>query len=96
MEKSKSKKGYVTLSNGQVIRPHHKSTWQYVVQHKWLYFLILPGIIYFIMFRYIPMGGLIIAFKEYSPFKGIWASPWVGLEQFRKFFRNSGLYPVAL
>lgn len=86
MEKSKSKKGYVTLSNGQVIRPHHKSTWQYVVQHKWLYFLILPGIIYFIMFRYIPMGGLIIAFKEYSPFKGIWASPWVSLEQFRKFF----------
>ena len=86
MEKSKCKKGYVTLSNGQVIRPHHKSTWQYVVQHKWLYFLILPGIIYFIMFRYIPMGGLIIAFKEYSPFKGIWASPWVGLEQFRKFF----------
>lgn len=86
MEKSKSKKGYVTLSNGQVIRPHRKSTWQYVVQHKWLYFLILPGIIYFIMFRYIPMGGLIIAFKEYSPFKGIWASPWVGLEQFRKFF----------
>lgn len=86
MEKSKSKKGYVTLSNGQVIRPHHKSTWQYVVQHKWLYFLILPGIIYFIMFRYIPMGGLIIAFKEYSPFKGIWASSWVGLEQFRKFF----------
>ena len=69
MEKSKSKKGYVTLSNGQVIRPHHKSTWQYVVQHKWLYFLILPGIIYFIMFRYIPMGGLIIAFKEYSPFR---------------------------
>lgn len=86
MEKSKSKKGYVTLSNGQVIRPHHKSTWQYVVQHKWLYFLILPGIIYFIMFRYIPMGGLIIAFKEYSPFKGIWTSSWVGLEQFRKFF----------
>lgn len=86
MEKSNSKKGYVTLSNGQVIRPHRKSTWQYMVQHKWLYFLILPGIIYFIMFRYVPMGGLVIAFKEYSPFKGIWGSPWVGVEQFRKFF----------
>lgn len=86
MEKSKSKKGYVTLSNGQVIQPHRKSTWQYVVQHKWLYFLILPGFIYFIMFRYIPMGGLVIAFKEYSPFKGMWGSPWVGFEQFRKFF----------
>lgn len=86
MEKAKSKKGYITLSNGQVVKPHRKSTWQYVVQHKWLYLLILPGIIYFIMFRYIPMGGLIIAFQEYSPFKGMWNSPWVGFGQFQKFF----------
>lgn len=83
----KMKKGKeVTLSDGRTITVNRMSTWQYMVQHKWLYFLILPGIIYFIMFRYIPMGGLVIAFKEYSPFKGIWGSPWVGFEQFRKFF----------
>lgn len=48
--------------------------------------MLLPGALYFILFRYIPMGGLIIAFKEYSPFKGIWGSPWVGFNQFIKFF----------
>lgn len=55
-------------------------------QHKWLYFMLLPGLIYFIMFKYVPMGGLVIAFKEYSPFRGIWGSPWVGFGQFKKFF----------
>ena len=35
------------------------------------------------------MGGLVIAFKEYSPFKGIWGSPWVGFDQFAKFFSNN-------
>lgn len=80
------KKKEVTLSDGTTITLKRMGTWQYMVQHKWLYFMILPGILYFVLFRYIPMGGLIIAFKEYSPFKGIWASPWVGLGQFKKFF----------
>ena len=48
--------------------------------------MVLPGVIYFLMFRYVPMGGLVIAFKDYSPFKGIWGSAWVGLLQFKKFF----------
>lgn len=82
----KSKKNVVTLSNGKTITVNRMSTWRYMLQHKWLYFMLLPGALYFILFRYIPMGGLIIAFKEYSPFKGIWGSPWVGFGQFVKFF----------
>lgn len=54
--------------------------------HKWLYIMLLPGLLYFILFKYVPMGGLVIAFKEYSPFRGIWGSPWVGFSQFKKFF----------
>ena len=38
----------------------------YLKRHKWMYFLMLPGIIYFIIFKYVPMGGLIIAFQNYS------------------------------
>ncbi len=87
--KVKNKKGYITLQDGRTMRVQRMSTWQYVVQHKWLYFLLLPGVIYFIMFRYVPMGGLIIAFKEYSPFQGIWKSPWVGFGQFQKFFSTN-------
>ncbi len=82
----KNRKGYVTLQDGTTMKIHRESTWKYMVQHKWLYFMLIPGMLYFILFRYVPMGGLVIAFKEYSPFKGIWGSPWVGLAQFKKFF----------
>lgn len=84
--KSKTKKGYFILDDGREIKPHRMSTGQYIVQHKWLYLLWLPGFLYFILFRYVPMGGLVIAFKDYSPFKGIWASDWVGFAHFQKFF----------
>lgn len=50
-------------------------------------FLFLP-LLYLIVFSYIPMGGLIIAFKDFSARKGIWASEWVGFDQFIKFFES--------
>ena len=83
---AKNKKNVVTLSNGKTITVNRMSTGRYMLQHRWLYFMLIPGALYFILFRYIPMGGLIIAFKEYSPFKGMWGSPWVGFGQFVKFF----------
>ena len=88
-EKVKNQKGAVRLSNGQVIVPKRKSTLQYMIQHKWLYILLLPGFLYFILFRYVPMGGLVIAFKDYSPFKGMWASEWVGFKHFQTFLGNN-------
>ncbi|AUS98765.1 sugar ABC transporter permease [Clostridium thermosuccinogenes] len=51
--------------------------------------LLMPGLIFYIIFRYGPMYGLVIAFKKYSPFKGVAASPWVGLDNFIRFFSNS-------
>ncbi|MCR5129063.1 MAG: ABC transporter permease subunit [Lachnospiraceae bacterium] len=54
--------------------------------------MLLPGLIYFIMFRYVPMGGLVIAFKDYSPFRGIANSPWVGLQQFQRFFETPDFF----
>ena len=89
MAKTKMKKGYITLEDGRTMRVQRMSTLQYMFQHKWLYFLLLPGVLYFILFRYIPMGGLVIAFKEYSPFQGMWGSPWCGFGQFIKFFTGN-------
>jgi putative aldouronate transport system permease protein len=57
-------------------------------QFKWLYLLLLPGIVYFALFRYGPMYGAIIAFKDYVPFLGIADSPWVGFEHFEDFFAS--------
>ena len=55
-----------------------------------LYLLFLPILIYYIIFHYVPMAGIILAFKDYSPTRGIWGSAFVGLEHFKNFF--SGQY----
>ena len=52
-----------------------------------LHAMILPGIFFIILFRYVPLGGITVAFKEFLPRKGIWGSPWVGLENFEYMFR---------
>lgn len=51
-----------------------------------LYVMILPVVIYYIVFAYVPMYGVQLAFKDYNIKQGIMGSPWVGLEHFRRFF----------
>jgi putative aldouronate transport system permease protein len=53
---------------------------------RFLYFLVLPGLLYFIIYKYIPMLGMIIAFQEYSPFLGFTGSEFVGLRHFSRIF----------
>ncbi len=65
-----------------------ESLFRYMKRHKWMYLLMLPGIIYFIIFKYVPMAGLVISFQNYSPYLGILESEWVGLENFKTFFMN--------
>lgn len=64
------------------------SALNHIKQNKWLYILTIPGLLYFAIFKYAPMYGLIIAFKDYVPFLGIADSKWVGLENFQDFFSN--------
>lgn len=53
-----------------------------------LYLIMLPALIYFLIFRYIPMANAIIAFKNYNVVAGIWGSPWAGFKHFDLFFSN--------
>lgn len=59
-----------------------------------LYLLVLPGVIYLVIFHYIPMYGVVIAFKDFSVTKGIWDSPWVGLENFFYLFKSKDFYNI--
>ncbi|WP_274651370.1 ABC transporter permease [Paenibacillus humicola] len=59
---------------------------------KWLYALLLPGLIYFIVFKYLPMWGVLIAFKNYQPFLGFFKSEWVGLDNFKTFLQNPDFF----
>jgi putative aldouronate transport system permease protein len=54
-----------------------------------LYIFLLPAVVLTFCFAYLPMYGVQIAFKNYSPARGIWGSPWVGFNHFLRFFRTS-------
>lgn len=64
------------------------TTLRNIRKHWILYLMLLPCIVFFIVFSYIPMGGLVLAFKEYKFNMGILRSPWVGMQYFNEFFRN--------
>lgn len=57
-----------------------------VKRHWQLYLMLVLPVTYLIIFAYFPMGGAIIAFKDYSIRGGIWGSEWVGLKHFKNFF----------
>lgn len=61
-------------------------TWKIIWKNKAVYLMVLPVLIYFILFCYKPMYGLIISFMEYNPRKGMLGSEWVGLQHFKDFF----------
>ena len=61
------------------LRQDFRKRWQ-------LYLMLLLPVLYILIFCYVPMGGIIISFKDYSFRKGILGSPWVGLKYFKQFF----------
>lgn len=61
-------------------------------KHWELYLLVLPPVLYLLIFKYIPMVGVQIAFKDFSVVKGIWGSPWVGLKHFEAFFNSPNFW----
>ena len=65
-----------------------RSTALYVREHPWLYILLLPSFVYLIIFCYVPMYGVVIAFEDFSLVKGVFRSPWIGLQNFRDLFSS--------
>lgn len=63
--------------------------WQVALKRdKYLYLLAAPGLLFFLIFKYVPLWGLLLAFQNYSPYLGFWNSEWVGLKYFHEFFTN--------
>ena len=67
-----------------------KSSFQYTLKQYWkyrgLFMIMIPSVIMLIIFKYVPIYGIQIAFKNFRLKAGIWGSPWVGLDVFRKVF----------
>ncbi|WP_405176130.1 ABC transporter permease [Paenibacillus sp. FSL H8-0261] len=62
--------------------------WKQIASNRYLYLMLLPTVLYFLIFEYKPMYGAIIAFKNFNPYLGITDSPWVGFKNFEKFFES--------
>ncbi|MCQ6562317.1 ABC transporter permease [Paenibacillus mendelii] len=67
----------------------------HISKQKMLYLMLLPGVIYLIIFSYAPMYGIVLAFKDFSIIKGIMNSPWVGMKHFEKLFADSYFQTVT-
>ncbi len=85
MKCKRKEKSKMTKRSGRewliYIRKRLRNDWQ-------IYLLLLPAVVYLIMFHYMPIYGVQIAFKNFLPVKGIIGSEWVGLEHFRNFFKS--------
>ena len=69
--------------------PERRKTWRYdLKRNKIIYLMFLVIFIYYFIFHYVPMFGIVIGFQKYRPAKGILGSKWVGLENFVKFFKG--------
>ena len=78
--------------------------WKLAKKYRWLYVMAFPGLLYLLINNYLPMAGLVIAFKRVNFQTGIWESPWCGLDNFKYLFatkdawiitRNTILYNVV-
>lgn len=65
-----------------------------LIKNRAMYLMILPGLIYFIIFKYIPMYGLTIAFQDYKPYLGMTGSPWVGFAHFERLFADPMFWTI--
>ena len=89
MSMVKQRKAAVFAVNGR----REKLT-TYIWKHKYMYMMLIPAAIYYILFCYVPMFGASMAFKKFNPMVGIWGSKWVGLKWFQQLFQLNKFYQV--
>jgi putative aldouronate transport system permease protein len=63
-------------------------------KNKLIYLMILPGLLYIAIYKYLPMYGLVISFQNYKPYRGIRGSEWVGLEHFERLFQSPDFWMI--
>lgn len=63
-------------------------------KNRYYYLLLLPALLFFLLFKYVPMAGVVLAFKDYSFQGGIFGSEWVGFEHFKRLFSSASFYEI--
>jgi putative aldouronate transport system permease protein len=76
------------------VRLNSSGLWACIKRDKTLYLMLIPVVTYYVLFKYTPMVGEVIAFKDYRFAEGIWGSDWVGLKHFRKLFGSADFFNI--
>ena len=90
-----SKKKMATASPGGSVavgRKNKRSFFGTIWRYKWLYLMLVPVLVYFAVFKYAPMYGIVMAFQDYNVFQGIFGSEFVGFTVFQKVFANPNFW----
>ena len=88
-QKKKEIKEYINSLNPKSSKDKFKELLHEIWEHKFFYLLLMPGVILLLIFAYKPMYGIVIAFKDYKPLRGITGSEWVGFAHFEYIFALS-------
>ena len=83
-----------TAASTELLQYRKPSLVKEMYRHRYLILLMLPGIAYFVVFRYVPIYGVVLAFKDFDVHQGILFSPWVGLTHFRRLFEQHAVARV--
>lgn len=89
----KQKNVQVTYPEGVRVVPQ-KTLWQYIISNKWLYILLIPGLLYLLIYNYLPMFGIVIAFQKFNMVQGIFHSKFIGFDNFKLLFQEPRFYEV--
>lgn len=85
-----------TLAQKTMIQKPKMSTFKKLLSQKYLQLMVLPGVIWMFVFNYIPMSGIVIAFKNFKITKPISKAPWVGFEHFIEFFTDPNFSNIMI
>lgn len=86
-----------TIVNGRADHAFSQSLYDFgrrVKRDKFLLLIFAPGALYFLIFKYIPIGGIVMAFQDYNIWLGFFKSPWVGITHFQELFNSRQFYNI--
>ncbi len=84
----KAKGLYAPLLSGKRMRLRN------LYRNRWFYVMMAPGLLYYLLFHYLPMVGILVAFQDFNLMKGFMGSKWVGFDNFRIIFDNPDFYKI--
>ena len=87
------KKTQAVYPEGVYVAPP-KSLFKYIITNKWLYILLVPALLYVLIYNYLPMFGIVIAFQDFKSVDSIWNSEFIGFDNFKILFESDEFYQV--